>query len=128
MTFGGKSRTCSAWGKAGSSFAACYDEPAAWSNPAATSRRPGALRARSVSRLPWGVPVPGGARMKVSSLAVIALAVICSVAEVRASNGEKPTAFGAAAGGRGGVDYAFAEDATAAQTNPAGLGFAGDRI
>ncbi len=44
---------------------------------------------------------------------------------VQAENGEKPVAFGAEAAGRGGVDYAYGYDATAAQTNPAGMAFTG---
>ncbi|HZU96983.1 MAG TPA: outer membrane protein transport protein [Planctomycetota bacterium] len=66
--------------------------------------------------------------MKGLRLGVAALVLATSAGAAWASNGEKPTAFGAAAGGRGGVDYAFADDATAPQTNPAGLGFVNDRI
>src|SRR5579872_5100332 len=66
--------------------------------------------------------------MKGLRLGVAALVLATSAGAAWASNGEKPTAFGAAAGGRGGVDYAFADDATAPQTNPAGLGFVNDRV
>lgn len=60
---------------------------------------------------------------------VAVLALVLTVAgSANASNGEKPVGFGAPASGRGGVDYGFAEDATAAQTNPAGIAFVNDRM
>lgn len=45
-----------------------------------------------------------------------------------ASNGAKLTSYGARAAGRGGVDYAFADDATAPATNPAGIAFTPNRF
>jgi long-subunit fatty acid transport protein len=65
--------------------------------------------------------------MKTPALGAVLL-VLVGAAGVRASDGEKPVAFSGVAGGRGGVDYAYAEDATAAITNPAGLAFVNDRI
>ncbi len=43
--------------------------------------------------------------------------------EARATNGARPTSMGARAAGRGGADTAVADDATAVNTNPAGLAF-----
>src|SRR6202034_427013 len=47
---------------------------------------------------------------------------------VFATNGAKLTSYGVRAAGRGGVDYAFADDATAPATNPAGIAFTPNRI
>jgi long-subunit fatty acid transport protein len=43
--------------------------------------------------------------------------------EVGATNGARPIAFGPQAQGRGGVDTGIADDATAINTNPGGIGF-----
>jgi long-subunit fatty acid transport protein len=45
-----------------------------------------------------------------------------------ATNGAKLTSYGVRAAGRGGVDYAFADDATAPATNPAGIAFTPNRL
>lgn len=45
------------------------------------------------------------------------------VSDVWATNGLFPTFMGARGGGRGGVDFAIASDATAINTNPAGIAF-----
>lgn len=61
-----------------------------------------------------------------SRLATPALALglaLSAAAPALATNGPKPTAYGARAAGRGGVDYAYADDATGPTTNPAGMGF-----
>src|SRR5579862_4920155 len=60
--------------------------------------------------------------------ALAAAVLLLGADRARAANGDKPIAFGAPAGGRGGVDYAYAQDATSLQTNPAGFGFVNDRI
>ncbi|HZU96676.1 MAG TPA: hypothetical protein VFF73_08300, partial [Planctomycetota bacterium] len=49
-------------------------------------------------------------------------------APVLASNGAKLTSYGVRAAGRGGVDYAFADDATAPATNPAGIAYTSNRL
>ena len=51
-----------------------------------------------------------------------------SAGPVLATNGAELTSYGVRAAGRGGVDYAFADDATAPATNPAGIAFTPDRL
>jgi long-subunit fatty acid transport protein len=58
-----------------------------------------------------------------------ALAILALAPRVDATNGPKLTAYGARAAGRGGVDYAYADDAIGPATNPAGMAFVfGNRI
>jgi long-chain fatty acid transport protein len=57
-----------------------------------------------------------------------ALLLAFGLGDAEGSNGEKPITFGARQAGRGGVDYGFANDAIAAQTNPAGMAWTNDRI
>jgi long-subunit fatty acid transport protein len=57
---------------------------------------------------------------------VVAIAILASTFETRsalATNGASPTSSGGRAAGRGGADAAVADDATAVNTNPAGLAF-----
>lgn len=49
--------------------------------------------------------------------------------EARATNGPKLVSYGARAAGRGGVDFAYADDGTGPATNPAGMAFVyGNRL
>lgn len=57
------------------------------------------------------------------ALAALALVCVASVEPARATNGTKPIASGVRSGGRGGVDIGIADDATAINSNPAGLAF-----
>jgi long-subunit fatty acid transport protein len=62
--------------------------------------------------------------MRVTPYALLAAAILAGIApEARATNGAWPIATGAHAGGRGGVDTAIADDASAINTNPGGIGF-----
>ncbi len=71
----------------------------------------------------WG----GGGRSK-RSLVVASFLVALVAGPAVASNGAKLTSYGARAAGRGGVDYAFADDAIAPATNPAGIAFTPNRF
>jgi long-subunit fatty acid transport protein len=64
------------------------------------------------------------------ALTVLALGLLALLAgqQALASDNAKLDAYGVRAAGRGGVDYAIADDATAGATNPAGLAFIGNRI
>ncbi len=61
-------------------------------------------------------------------LAILVASLLAVAGPVLAANGAKPTCYGARAAGRGGVDYAIADDATAPATNPAGIAFIPDRL
>jgi long-subunit fatty acid transport protein len=67
-----------------------------------------------------------GLELRAIALVAIGLGLLATPAV--ASNGAKLTAYGVRAAGRGGVDYAFADDATGPATNPAGMGFIPNRI
>jgi long-subunit fatty acid transport protein len=62
--------------------------------------------------------------------ALLALgAVVALASSAEATNGSKPISVGARAAGRGGVDYAYADDAMGPATNPAGMAFSyGNRL
>jgi long-subunit fatty acid transport protein len=68
----------------------------------------------------------GGRTRRTLVIASFLLALVAGPA--LASNGAKLTSYGARAAGRGGVDYAFADDATAPATNPAGIAFTPNRF
>ena len=61
---------------------------------------------------------------------LVAVTFACALAAgpVLASNGARLTSVGVRAAGRAGVDYAFADDATAPATNPAGIAFTPNRL
>jgi long-subunit fatty acid transport protein len=63
-----------------------------------------------------------------ATVALIATGLGLLVSPALASNGARLTAYGVRAAGRGGVDYAFADDATAPATNPAGMAFIPNRL
>ncbi|MEZ0229486.1 MAG: OmpP1/FadL family transporter [Planctomycetota bacterium] len=71
----------------------------------------------------WG---GGGKTKRTLVVASFLLALVAGPAV--ASNGARLTSYGARAAGRGGVDYAFADDATAPATNPAGIAFTPNRF
>ncbi|GIW71679.1 MAG: hypothetical protein KatS3mg102_1221 [Planctomycetota bacterium] len=62
-------------------------------------------------------------RLHVRAVRAALLAALAAASPAAATNGAKPIADGARAQGRGGVDVALAEDATAIASNPAGLAF-----
>src|SRR5688572_16500786 len=67
------------------------------------------------------------ARRRSLLLPVLALGLLAAPAA--ATNGAKLTANGSRSAGRGGVDYAFADDAISLSTNPAGMAFVyGNRL
>lgn len=55
--------------------------------------------------------------------AVALLSLVLLPRTLLATNGPKLVSYGARAAGRGGVDYAYADDGTGPATNPAGMGF-----
>jgi long-subunit fatty acid transport protein len=61
---------------------------------------------------------------------LVAVTFACALAAgpALASNGARLTSVGVRAAGRAGVDYAFADDATAPATNPAGIAFTPNRL
>lgn len=62
--------------------------------------------------------------MRSSSYApLLAALAALFAADALATNGARPIASGVQAGGRGGVDTGIADDATAINTNPGGIGF-----
>jgi long-subunit fatty acid transport protein len=65
--------------------------------------------------------VPSLNTKSAASLVIAIVLGVCGTAE--ATNGLKLTAYGPRAAGRGGVDYAFADDAIGPVNNPAGMAF-----
>lgn len=64
--------------------------------------------------------------LQVGLICVLALSL---TGTAEATNGLKLTAYGPRSAGRGGVDYAYADDATGPSTNPAGMAFVyGNRL
>ncbi len=64
------------------------------------------------------------ARASAAAALLLALAMGAALPEAaRATNGARPVATGARAGARGGTDTGVADDATAINTNPAGIAF-----
>lgn len=60
---------------------------------------------------------------------LICASALALTGEAEATNGLKLTAYGPRAAGRGGVDYAYADDGTGPATNPAGMAFVyGNRL
>lgn len=58
-----------------------------------------------------------------SRLCFVGLLVVALAGAAEATNGLKLTAYGPRSAGRGGVDYAYADDAIGPATNPAGMAF-----
>jgi long-subunit fatty acid transport protein len=70
-----------------------------------------------------------GKRLDPRLASAVAVAVASAfAAPVVASNGARLTSISVRAAGRGGVDYAFADDATGPGTNPAGMAFISNRF
>ncbi|MBI3723093.1 outer membrane protein transport protein [bacterium] len=61
-------------------------------------------------------------------LLLLLVALLTFAGPALGANGAKPTAYGTKAAGRGGVDYAIADDATGPATNPAGMAFIPNRL
>lgn len=78
-----------------------------------------ALSPRAVLRGPR--PLRAGAVRRFAAACLLAMALLAP--DAAATNGARPISYGPRAGGRGGVDTAFADDATAINTNPAGIAF-----
>ncbi len=66
--------------------------------------------------------MPLSNRFAAPALVGFAAALLCAT-PAQATNGAKPTAYGARAAGRGGVDYAYADDGIGPANNPAGMAF-----
>lgn len=67
-----------------------------------------------------------GVRLRVVALVAATLGALAT--PVLAANGAKLTAYGVRAAGRGGTDYAIADDATGPATNPAGMAYIPNRL